>query len=104
MLAEIFMVRLEAAARLQQETALVSSSPFIPFTPNNQFLFKDRAALTAFTPLPGKGQQPPLREGCRAVSKIEYDTAKREYIVISKGGRYLQTGYFLRRHHWWCHV
>ena len=43
MLAEIFMVRLEAAARLQQETAL-SSSPFIPFTPNNQFLFKDRAA------------------------------------------------------------
>jgi hypothetical protein len=44
MLAEIFMVRLEAAARLQQETALVSSSPFIPFTPNNQFLFKGRAA------------------------------------------------------------
>ena len=44
MLAEIFMVRLEAAALLQQETALVSSSPFIPFTPNNQFLFKDRAA------------------------------------------------------------
>jgi hypothetical protein len=38
------MVRLEAAARLQQETALVSSSPFMPFTPNNQFLFKDRAA------------------------------------------------------------
>jgi hypothetical protein len=38
MLAEIFMVRLEAAARLQQETALVSSSPFIPFPPNNQFL------------------------------------------------------------------
>ena len=44
MLAEIFMVRLEAAALLQQETALVSSSPFIPFPPNNQFLFKDRAA------------------------------------------------------------
>ena len=45
------------------------------------------ALLTAFTPLPAKGQQPPLREGCRAVSKIEYDAAKREYIVISKGGR-----------------
>ena len=136
MLAEIFIVRLEAAARLQQETALVSSSPFIPFSPDNQFLFKDRTArpddrrretgngksrksdwpavffllllvgalLTAFTPLPAKGQQSPLREGCRAVSKIEYDTAKREYIVISKGGRYLQTGYFWRRHYWWCHV
>jgi hypothetical protein len=62
------------------------------------------ALLTAFTPLPAKGQQPPLREGCRGVSKIEYDAAKREYIVISKGGRYLQTGYFWRRHYWWCHV
>ena len=27
------------------------------------------ALLTAFTPLPAKGQQPRLREGCRAVSK-----------------------------------
>jgi hypothetical protein len=62
------------------------------------------ALLTAFTPSPAKGQQPPLREGCRAVLKTEYDSAKREYILVSKGGRYLQTGYFWRRHHWWCHV
>ena len=40
MLAEIFMVRLEAAARLQEQTATLSGSPFVPFTPNNQFLFK----------------------------------------------------------------
>jgi hypothetical protein len=103
MLAEIFMLRFEAAARLQQETAFVSSSPFIPFTPNNQFLFKDRAArpddrrrrlemgesrksdwpiffllllvgalLTASTPLPAKGQQPPLREGCRGVDALRH--------------------------------
>ena len=54
----------------------------------------------------GRGQRTAtaVGEGCRAVSKIEYDTAKREYIVISKGGRYLQTGYFWRRHYWWCHV
>jgi hypothetical protein len=62
------------------------------------------ALLTAFTPSPAKGQQPPLREGCRAVSKLEYDTAKREYILISKGGRYVQTGHFWRRNYWWCHV
>ena len=136
MLAEIFMVRLEAAARLQQEPASLSSSSFVPFTANNHFLFKDRTAgpltdlgrlemgksrnsdwpavffllllvgalLTAFTPSPAKGQQPPLREGCRAVSKLEYDTAKREYILISKGGRYVQTGHFWRRNYWWCHV
>src|SRR6476619_3059389 len=134
MLAEIFMVRLEAAARLPQEPASLSSSSFVPFTANNHFLFKDRTAgpltdlgrlemgksrnsdwpavffllllvgalLTAFTPSPAKGQQPPLREGCRAVSKLEYDTAKREYILISKGGRYVQTGHFWRRHYWWC--
>ena len=62
------------------------------------------ALLTAFTPSSVKAQQPPLREGYRAVSKLEYDTAKREYILISKGGRYVQTGHFWRRHYWWCHV
>ena len=40
------------------------------------------ALLTAFIPSPVRAQQPPLREGCRAVSKLEYDTAKREYILI----------------------
>jgi hypothetical protein len=62
------------------------------------------AMLIAFTPSSVKAQQPPLREGCRAVSKLEYDTAKREYILISRGGRYIQTGHFWRRHYWWCHV
>ena len=50
MLAEIFMVRLEAAARLQQEPASLSSSSFVPFTANNQFLFKDRTARPADRP------------------------------------------------------
>ena len=50
MLAEIFMVRLEAAAQLQQETALLSSSPFVPFTPNNQFRFKGRTTSPADRP------------------------------------------------------
>ena len=62
------------------------------------------ALSTAFMPLSVKAQQPPLREGCRSVSKLEYDTAKREYVLISKGGRYLQTGHFWRRSYWWCHV
>ncbi len=29
----------------------------------------------------------PLKEGCRSVSKLEYDTAKNENIIISKGGK-----------------
>ena len=60
--------------------------------------------LTAFTPSPAKGQEPPLQEGCRAVSNLEYDTARREYILISRGGRYVETGRFWRHHYWWCHV
>ena len=50
MLAEIFIVRLEAAARLQEQTASLSSSPFVPFTPSNQFVFKDRTARPADRP------------------------------------------------------
>ena len=42
MLAEIFMVRLEAAAWLQEQTASLSNSQFVLFTQSNQFAFKDR--------------------------------------------------------------
>jgi hypothetical protein len=68
------------------------------------FLVLVGTLVTAFTHLPARGQQPPLREGCRSVSKLEYDTAKREYELISKGGRYIQTDHLLGRHYWWCHV
>ena len=44
MLAEIFMVRLEAVARVPQEATCVSSSPFVPFVRDGQFRFKDRKA------------------------------------------------------------
>ena len=44
MLAEIFMARMEAAVRLQEQTASLSRSPFVPFVPSNQFLFEDNTA------------------------------------------------------------
>ena len=62
------------------------------------------ALLIAFKPSAVKAQQPPSMEGCRAVSKLEYDIAKREYVLISRGGRYVQTGHFWRPYYWWCHV
>ena len=40
MLAEIFMVRLEAAVRPVQEKLPSSVSPFVPFSPNAQLTFK----------------------------------------------------------------
>jgi hypothetical protein len=57
MLAEIFMVRLEAAARALRETVPSSTSRFLPFAPNSQFTFKpitDRV-------LEGVREEPPLR-------------------------------------------
>jgi len=41
MLAEIFMVRLEAAARALQETARSSNSRFVAFNPHAQITFKE---------------------------------------------------------------
>jgi hypothetical protein len=41
MLAEIFMVRSEAKARLVEEVLPSSTSQFIPFNPRSQFVFKE---------------------------------------------------------------
>ena len=41
MLAEIFMVRLEAAARALKKTLPSSTSRFVSFTPNSQCTFKE---------------------------------------------------------------
>lgn len=45
--------------------------------------------------------QPP-REGCRAVSKIEYNSAKNQYLLISRFRRYVRTGRFWRHYYWQC--
>jgi hypothetical protein len=42
MLAEIFMMRLEAATRAVRETLPSSSSPFVSFTPGNRSALEDR--------------------------------------------------------------
>jgi hypothetical protein len=47
MLAEIFMVRLEAAARRLGGTLPSSSSPFVPFNANNEFILKERRKLAS---------------------------------------------------------
>jgi hypothetical protein len=41
MLAEIFMVRLEATPRVSQEILPSSNSQFVPFNKTGQFAFKD---------------------------------------------------------------
>ena len=56
MLAEIFIVRLEAAARLQEQTASLSSSPFVPFTPSNQFVLNSYSKTGRLVLLTGPGR------------------------------------------------
>jgi hypothetical protein len=41
MLAEVFMVRSEAQARLVEEVLPSSTSRFIPFSPSRPFVFKE---------------------------------------------------------------
>ena len=40
----VLMVRMEAAVRLQEQTASLSSSRFVPFALSNQFLLRDNTA------------------------------------------------------------
>jgi len=47
-------------------------------------------------------QQPP-RNGCVAVSKIEYYSAKRQNLLRNRLGTYVRTGHLLRRYYWYCH-
>ena len=59
--------------------------------------------LIAFPSSSANAEQPP-RKGCRAVSKIEYDSAKREYLLRNRfGGMYVRTGHFWRHYYWYCH-
>jgi hypothetical protein len=49
-----------------------------------------------------RAEQPP-RDGCAAVSKIEYDSAKRQYFLSNSVGIYVRTGRPFRRFYWYCH-
>jgi len=51
MLAEIFMLRLEGAARVMLEALPSSLSPFVPFTTDSRYTFKeDRRRRSEGTP------------------------------------------------------
>jgi hypothetical protein len=58
--------------------------------------------LIAYPSSSANAQQRPW-EGCRAVSKIEYDSAKRQYLLHGRFGNYVRTGHFWRRYYWYCH-
>jgi hypothetical protein len=48
-------------------------------------------------------QRPPA-EGCRRASQVEYDSAKREYLLRNKFGAYVRIGHIWRRYYWYCRL
>jgi hypothetical protein len=46
----------------------------------------------------------PPREGCRAASNIEYDSAQKRYLLRNRVGMYVRTGRIWRRRYWYCHL
>jgi hypothetical protein len=56
--------------------------------------------LVAFASSSVHAQQPP-RPGCVAVSKHEYDSAKKKKLLRGSVGAYVRTGRVLRRHYYW---
>jgi hypothetical protein len=60
------------------------------------------AMLAALSASPTKAQQLPAA-GCRKASKVEYDSAKENYLLRNKFGAYVRTGSIWRRYYWYCH-
>jgi hypothetical protein len=59
------------------------------------------STLLVFSPASADTEKPP-QDGCVAVPKIQYDSAKQQYLLTNRFGVYLRTGPFLRRHYWFC--
>jgi hypothetical protein len=59
--------------------------------------------ISVFAPSFVSAEQPP-RDGCRRVSKIEYNAAKGEYLLSSRYRVYVRTGHFWRHHYWHCPI
>jgi hypothetical protein len=45
--------------------------------------------------------QPP-NDRCRPASRLEYNSARKQYLLRNRFGTYVRTGWALRRHYWYC--
>jgi hypothetical protein len=52
---------------------------------------------------PASAVQPPF-DHCRPASKIEYDSAKKDFLLRNRFGAYVRTGRIWRRHYWYCQL
>jgi len=61
------------------------------------------AAILALLCSSANAVQPPS-DHCRAASKIEYDSAKKQFLLRNRFGAYVRTGRIWRRHYWYCQL
>jgi len=55
--------------------------------------------------IPAAHAQPqPPSERCRPASKLEYDSAKQQFLLQNRFGMYVRTGRVWRRHYWYCRL
>jgi hypothetical protein len=60
--------------------------------------------LLAFSCASFDRQQEPLWAGCRAASKTEYESAKRDFLLQTSVGAYATAGHWWHRYYWYCHL
>ena len=61
------------------------------------------AAILVFLCSSANAVQPPS-DHCRAASKIEYDSAKKQFLLRNRFGAYVRTGRLWRWHYWYCQL
>jgi hypothetical protein len=61
------------------------------------------AAMLALSSLSANAAQTPSDQ-CRAVSKIEYGSAKKQFLLHNRFGTYVRTGRIWRHHYWYCQL
>jgi hypothetical protein len=65
--------------------------------------FMVTTALMALLSSSANAVQPPS-DRCRAASKIEYDSARKQFLLRNRFGAYVRTGRIWRRHYWYCQL
>jgi hypothetical protein len=59
------------------------------------------AALIAYSPAHAANAVQPPAAACRPTSKIEYESAKKQYLSRTRLGAYVRTGRIFRRRYWY---
>jgi hypothetical protein len=75
---------------------------FITLIENGACIAVIGLVLVAFSSSSVNAEQLPPK-GCLAVSKSEYDSAKRQNLLRTRFARYMRTGRLLKRYYWYCH-